>query len=148
MSADLLADLRARALKAREFTHTVGECAFTVRTPTRQEVRQTALDHGLHQMDAAEFRVLEYHLAARAVVGWTGVRVRDLLPADGDPTPVPWSADAVALLLDAQPDWCDALAQALLARLGARNQALEDDAKNSHSTLPAPTAQAACEATP
>lgn len=133
---DALADLQARALKAREFTHVIGERSLTLRTPTRHDVRQTLhtqrlLDGGGSLM---ALQLLQHALLLRAVVGWTGLRVRDVLPgaeanAD-DAAPLPWSPEAVALYLDAQPDDADALGAELFARANVRNAAIEEDAKN------------------
>ena len=142
---DALADIKARALKAREFVHAIGDCTFTLRTPTRQELRQVAYEHNLRELDGAELGLLQYHLTVRHVVGWVGVRVHHLMPdataADAG-APVPASPDTVALLLDAQPEWADALGGELLARVKLRNDALEEDAKNSPPTSPAPAAWA------
>lgn len=142
---DALADIKARAIKAREFAHVIGDCTFTLLTPTRQELRQVAYEHGLRALDGPELALLQYHLTVRHVVGWTGVRVRHLMPdvvaADAG-SPVPASPDTVALLLDAQPEWADQLGTELLARVRLRNEALAEDAKNSPPTSPAPAAWA------
>ncbi len=149
---DQVADIRAKALKAREFTVTRGERGVTLRTPSRNEVQQVTHELGLRDLDnPVEVRLLEYALVQRFTVGWTGVRVCDLLPEpqDGEPadrTPVPCAPASVALYLDANPTECDALSAALLARVRTRNQALEVDEKNSSRTLPAPAAQTACAA--
>lgn len=142
---DALADLKARALKAREFAHVIGDCAFTLLTPTRQELRQVAHDHGLRELDGAELGLLQYHLTVRHLVAWVGVRVLHIMPdavaADAS-APVPASRETVALLLDAQPEWADQLGGALLSRVKLRNDALEADAKNSPPTSPAHAAWA------
>lgn len=128
---DALAELRAKALAAREFTHTIGECVFTLRTPTRTEVREVARAHGLlrEDADATTLPLLQHYLLLGGIVGWTGVRESHLL-AGGSAAPLPWSTDAVALLLDAQPAWDDAMGARLLASTQARSDAIEADAKN------------------
>jgi hypothetical protein len=130
---DALADLKARALRAREFTHGIGECQFTLRTPTRTEVREVTRARGLlnFDTDALALPLLRQYLLLSALVGWTGVRVSDVLraePAARDP--LPWSADAVSLLLDAQPDWADELGGVLLEQLHQRTASVDADAKN------------------
>lgn len=145
MTVDALADLKARALEARKFAHVIGECSFTLLTPSRQELRQVAYEHNLRQLDGAELGLLQYYLTVRHVVAWAGVRVRHLMPDAGGAdagSPVPCSPDAVALLLDAQPEWADTLGTLLLARVKLRNDAIEEDAKNSLPTSPAPAAWA------
>lgn len=142
---DALADLKDRALKAREFVHAIADCTFTLRTPSRHEMRQVAHQHGLRELDGPELGLLQYHLVVAHMAGWTGVRVSHLMPdaqgADAA-TPVPMAPDAVALLLDAQPEWADQLGTAMLVRVRVRNQALEADEKNSQPTSPAPAAWA------
>ena len=130
---DALAELKARALKAREFTHTIGECEFTLRTPTRTEVREVTRARGLMHFDtdALALPLLRYYLLLGALVGWSGVRVLHVLreePAARDP--LPWSPDAVPLLLDAQPNWADALGGVLLEQLHQRAGSVDEDAKN------------------
>lgn len=128
---DDLADLRARALAAREFTHTVGECTFVLRVPTRTEMRQVAHQHGLLQggEDAMSLLLLQGHLLRRAVVGWTGVRKRHLAPGAGD-DPLPWSAAAVDLWVDANPDEADSLGGVLARRIQQRDERIEADTGN------------------
>jgi hypothetical protein len=128
---DALADLKARALKAREFTHTIGECEFTLRTPTRTEVRELTHERGLlrEEADAMVLPLLQHYLLLRGIVGWTGVRFHHVL-ADAGRDPLPWSADSVAMLLDAQPAWSDAMGAALLASTQTRAEGIEADAKN------------------
>lgn len=145
-------DIKARALKAREFTHAIGECSFTLRAPSRHEVRQVAHEQGLRELDSAELALLQHHLLVRYLPAWTGVRLRHLLPP-GAPTPdsgnpVPCNAESVGLLLDANPEWADELGSLLLGRVRLRNQAIEVDEKNSLPTLPAPEALATWASSP
>lgn len=126
-------DLKARALKAREFSHTIGECEFTLRTPTRTEVREVTRARGLMHFDTDSLALplLRQYLLLSALVGWTGVRVLHVLPDDLEARdPLPWSGDAVSLLLDAQADWADELGNVLLARLHQRAGSVDEDAKN------------------
>lgn len=131
-AADPYAELRDAALKAREFTLERGERVFTLRTPTRHEVRQTLHEHKL--LDAGGrvlvLQLLQYQLARAGLVGWAGVRVRDVLPGSEDAAPLPWSAATVDIYLDAQPDDADAIGAELFARASVRSAAIEDDAKN------------------
>jgi hypothetical protein len=135
---DALAELKARALRAREFTHAIGERSITLRTPTRQEVRAALHQHRLldHGGSLMALQLLQHQLLLAGIVGWTGVRVADVLPetpgeiAADARDPLPWSADAVALYLDARPDEADALGNELFARANVRSQAIEEDAKN------------------
>lgn len=130
--ADDLADLRARALAGREWRHPAGpEAVLTVRTPTRLEVRRCAHANAVRlESDGDVGAMLLLLLLARdAIVGWHGVRARDLGGTD-DAAPVPFSREAAALWVDANPAHADELALALRDRIAARNAAIEADAKN------------------
>lgn len=129
---DDAADLRAKRDKALEFEHVDGERRLTLRAPTRTEMREA-----MHRNDLLAgsesglvFTLLQHYLLLRHIVGWQGVRLRDVLPGSTDPAPLPWSAEAVALYLDANPEHEGTMGSELIARSQARNQKLEEDAKN------------------
>lgn len=126
-----LAELRQRAQEARQFEVAVGDCSFTLRTPTRLELRELLLQRGLDPAAGSSMvlPLLQQYLLLRFVVGWTGVRESHVLPEAGS-APLPWSAEAVALVLDAQPDWADTLGAALLASVAERGARIEAEAKN------------------
>lgn len=129
---DDAADLRTRRDKALEFQHVDGERSLTLRVPTRTELREAMLRNNLlgRGENALVLALLQHYLLQRHVVGWQGVRMRDVLPGSADTAPLPWSAEAVALYLDANPEHEAALGTELLARAQTRNQKLEEDAKN------------------
>ncbi len=129
-------DLKARALKAREFDHSIGDLSFTLRTPSRHELRHAVHELGYRSLEGAEVALLQYALTVRHMVRWEGVRVKHmgLDSAEDAMSPVPLSADAVELLLDAHPDWADELGMQLLSRIRSRNVAIEGDEKNSQPT--------------
>jgi hypothetical protein len=141
MSDDALLRLEAAALKAREFAHTIGERCYTLRIPTRREVRECVHARGLGRSvgDAMLMPLLRHYLLQQCVVGWTGVRARDLV-AGGAADPWPWSPGAVALLLDNRPDEADELGRVLMEQADKRNEAIEADAKNSPPTSSEPVA--------
>ena len=144
MADDAIARLEAAALKAREFTHQIGERSYTLRVPTRTEVQETAHRRGLLQDGYSSVvpKLLNTYLLRAAVVGWTGVRERDVLPG-GEGAPLPWSPRAVALLLEARTVDADALGQALDERIAQRDAAIEADAKNSPPASSSPEAATA-----
>ncbi len=138
MSAEFDA-LKARALKAREFTHTIGEHGFTLRMPTEHEVTQVLHRHRLLAggFDLTVEKLSRYHLLCSHLIGWTGVRERDLLPLSARgaaeealAAPLPWSADAVPLYLDANPATARKLGEELMRRTSERDTALEAEAGN------------------
>lgn len=126
-----LAELKARALRAREFTHAVGECTFTLRTPTRLELRQVMHERGLDPAGASPLlpALLQRYLLERFLVGWMGPRESHIV-ADAGTAPLAWEPGAVPLLLDAQPAWADELGTVLLASVQRRAEQIEADAGN------------------
>lgn len=136
-----LDDIRRHALAAREFQRVIEHATFTLRLSTRFEVTVAARRSGARlagvggepeQADPAHLLILERLLLEQAVVRWSGLRLRDVLPehdtsADDD---LPHSAAAVPLLLDAQPDWARELGIALFDRMAQRREAQDTAAKN------------------
>lgn len=127
------AELRAKALAARRFEHVEGEWTLTLLTPTRRDAMQLAHDRGLRLIDQAvavsALVLLYYALAERCIVGWSGLRERDVLPGGGE-APLPWSEDAVRLWADAHPALAQRLGEMLYQRGVRHAEALEAAAKN------------------
>ena len=126
-----LAELKAKAQSAREFEVAIGECSFKLRTPTRLELREAMLRRGVDPgaQSALVLALVQQYLLLSFLVGWAGPRFRDVVEDAGD-APLPWSADAVTLLLDAQPQWADTLGAALLSSIAERSARIEAEAKN------------------
>lgn len=132
-----LADLKHRAQVARQFDVVVdhgvdgiGPVSITLRVPTRHEASVAYMESAGRVKAASDVR-FERALLLCAIVGWAGVRVRHVLPDSPQASDaIELEPDAVALVLDAQPAWEDALLPELLARLTARNTALEAAEKN------------------
>lgn len=126
-----LAELKAAALAARQFQAAIGECSFTLRTPTRLELRELLRRHAIEPDTDSPvvMSLLRHYLVHAFLVGWMGVRNCHIV-ADAGTDPLPWSADAVPLLMDAQPDWADTLGRALMEAVAERAQRIEADAKN------------------
>lgn len=148
---DYLARLEAAAQKAREFDHTIGERTYTLRIPTRTEVRECVHEHGLFSATggggAMPVLLLRQYLLRQALVAWTGVRESDVA-AGASSAPLPWSARAALLLLDARPDDADALGALLMDRADRRDAAIEADAKNSPPASSSPAAPTRAEVDP
>ena len=125
------ADIKRKALAAREFTAEVGVKSFTVRLPTPHElaveVERARLRGGT--LDPAQFIVVWRVLLERGVVGWSGVTCEDLAPGAG-PEPADVSAEAVALLLDADADLQGKLYEQFVTRLVERNTKRAEAEKN------------------
>jgi len=122
------ADIRRKARASREFSTQAGHGSFTLRTPTAFEAELAAAEsqgsNSSHTLARAKRLLLQ-----RAIVGWSGVLLCDLLPGL-EAEPAPWDADAAELLLDAQPAWAGLLWDALMQRMERQAQRLEDGAKN------------------
>lgn len=132
-----LEDLQRRALAARQFdvivdqgVDGIGPIAFTLRVPTRHEASLAYMEGASGSKAASDVR-FERALLVRAVIGWSGVQVRHVLPEspqaadDIEPDPA-----AIVLVLDAQPAWEDTLMPELLSRLNERQVAQDTAAKN------------------
>lgn len=132
-------DIKRKALAAREVTEEVAAGVhITLRLPTRQEVAVAAARAGVHQdgNETAGLVLMQRHLLLASVVGWgLGVKLNHLLP-DEAAEPLPFDADLVELLLDAQPLWEDKLTERFRAERTARMARLEAAEKNSPSASP------------
>jgi len=132
-----LADLKRRALAAREFQKAVGPQEslrqFTLRVPTPHEVKVAASRAGLSAVveDQAAHVLLQRALLVPAVVAWSGVTVGDVL-ADAEPgtDALELEAGAVELVLDAHPDWEQELVSELYQRMAQRREQKDTAAKN------------------
>jgi hypothetical protein len=126
-----IADLQRKAQAAREHVVTVGAARYTLRLPTDHEKRVAVLRaRGTHEgADPASTEVILRTLLEMAVVAWEGVTCSMLAPgAAAEPaTLVP---GAVPLLLDAQPDVAQALAQAFIEHSAARADHAQATEKN------------------
>ena len=133
-----ITELARQALAQREFTAQVGagqtQRQITLRLPTHYESMLAATRAGAYSGDAKQDRLasqikLQRELLIVAIVGWSGVQVCDVLGTD-EADPLEYSADAVVLLLDAQPEWEAELGAELLAKLAARRLKKDTAAKN------------------
>lgn len=132
-------DIRRKALAAREVTEEVAPGVhINLRLPTRQEVAVAAAKAGVHNAgnETAGLVIMQRDLILAAVVGWgQGVRLNHLLPEESAEV-LPFDADLVPLLLDAQPAWESKLQQRFVAERLKRNAMLEAAEKNSASASP------------
>lgn len=135
MDAITIADLKRATEAARETTLTVGAPGagktITLRVPTAHEVKLAGMRSGVAaKTDVAALSVLERTLLCGAIVAWVNLVQTDVLP--GAPAePLPCLPEACALLLDAQPEWEQALSNALFAALAARVSIKAAAEKNS-----------------
>lgn len=132
-------DIRRKALAAREVTEEVAPGVhINLRLPTRQEVAVSAARAGVHTPgnETAGLVIMQRDLMLAAVVGWgLGVKLNHLLPGEA-PEVLPFDADLVPLLLDAQPEWETKLQARFVSERLRRTAMLEAAEKNSVSASP------------
>lgn len=134
-----LSQIQREAEAAREFDHPCadGAVVFSLRLPTRSQTKVAAMRANARPKDPGAIALLERELLVGAVIGWRGPIIGHVLP--GSPErglPFAWSADAVPTLLDAQPDWADALGLELFRRMAQRNAVRDTAEKNSPTASP------------
>ena len=126
-------ELRAKAQAARRFVETEGEWQLTLQTPTRREIMQLAHERGINLDDDAlassALTLLYYGLVDRYLVGWSGLRESDIVPAAGA-DPLAWSPETVPLWSDAHPAVAMRIGRMLYDRAIKRAAATEATAKN------------------
>ena len=127
-----LDDIKRHALAARQFQVVHGEGTFTLTIPTKLQAsiaHAASVDRyeGTPRAQPIQFR---RELLVVALTTWSGVTLHDVLPDAEVDEPLEYSAGAVDLLLDANPDLSDVLLNALLLRMHQRSQALDTAAKN------------------
>jgi len=123
-----IASFKAKLDGARAFECAAGGFTFRLRMPTPHAWRLAIERH------VREGGMLEHARAMRSVldvalVGWEGVTWSAVMP-DAPADPLPFSAEARALLLDERQDLADALATAIGIELHRRREALEAVRKN------------------
>lgn len=123
-----LTDLKRKVQAARRFAVEIDGRSFTLQRPSRFDMQMAAAQAGMAHGDPGARLHWERLVLLGAIVGWQGVTVADLgLPEAG---PLDHDDGAVLLLLDAQPEWGDQLAQALWERLAQASEVEGTAAKN------------------
>lgn len=131
-----LADIRRKALAARAFTKEVGGVTFSLRVPTQHESSTLYLRCATHQgaMDPASLVRWQRAILLQAIVGWSGAKVHhtlsDLVDTEEGASDLAFEPGAAEVLLDAQPEWEEALVSELLERRAKRLEREEAAAKN------------------
>lgn len=124
-----VAAIRERARAARSFSVYCGPRVYALLLPTahQMEVAVAARSEG----EAGVVQFLRRQVEA-AITGWEGVTLSAFDPASGDSGEerIPFAAELVPDLLDAQPADEALLREALIARLAERRTRAEATAKN------------------
>lgn len=124
-------DFKARLARAREFEVEAGGIKFRLRMPPEHAWRLALEDSKGPEGRFRQQRVSR-SLLEQALIGWEGLLAKHLLPGEGDEV-VPFSAEAVPVLLDERPDIADQLVLSLTKRMNERRAELEAARKNSRS---------------
>ena len=122
-----------KARAAREFEHQAGPARFTLRVPTKLEssVAYAESIGTSKRRDAATSLRFHRALIVLAVIGWSGVLVRHVLPSHPDDAEAfAFEPGAAEVLFDAKPEWEAALMQELMTRIADRQAAEDSAAKN------------------
>lgn len=123
--------IRRKALAARQFDCTAGPATFNLRLPTKLEssIAYAGASSAGRSDSSAGLR-FERSLGLLAVVGWSGVLVRHVLPSHDGDEPFEFEPGAAEVLFDAQPEWEGTLLQALMVRV-ADHQSVRDTAEKN-----------------
>ena len=126
-----LADIRRKALAAREFVVQEAGSSYTLRLPTAHDIEVEVIRSRLHdgEVDPAQLTVIRRRLLERALVAWSGVAC-ERLAAGAGAEPADVSTEAAAFLLDAEPDLAQRLDAEFVERLAARRQTQGTAEKN------------------
>ena len=126
-----LADIKRKAEAARRFVVELDGRSFTLQLPTRHEIEVEAVRSRLHDgdTDPAQLTVIRRRLLERGVVAWAGVTCEHLAPGAGNDA-AEVSPEAVALLLDAEPELAAQLDTEFVGRLAERNAKRAEAEKN------------------
>lgn len=124
--------LRRKALAARQFdVQLAAGVVVNMRVPTRHDTVLAYAD-AAGRSRAAKEASWQRQLLLSAVVGWSGVLARHVLPSieQGGDDPLVFEPGATELLLDAQEDWAEQLLAELVQRVDKRRSAEDTAAKN------------------
>lgn len=124
-----VAAIRERARAARSFSVHCGPRAYALLLPTAHQMEVAVASRTEGEAGVVQF--LRRQVEA-AITSWEGVTLASFDPAAGDAGEqlVPFSAELVPDLLDAQPGDEAALRDALITKLAQRRAVAEAAAKN------------------
>jgi len=126
-----IAALRERARAARTLSVKHQAATYTLVIPTDFDWKVIIARHSDEGTRATR------SLVDAALTGWSGVTVGDAVPeSEQAGEPLPFSADAAALLLDYRIDILGVLEVALITGFQARREAREAEQKNSDGASP------------
>lgn len=126
-----LDDIKRLAKAARQIGVKAGPGAFTLQVPTKLQSSIAYMEAGGGAgLRGASLLKFQRALLLLAVVGWSGVPLSAVLADQSAAEDLPYTPDAVELLLDAQPGWEEVLSAALMQAINARRELEDTAAKN------------------
>lgn len=123
-----LAAIKSQIEKAREFDAEYGGVKFKLRLPSEHAWRMITEDH-LDEKGRVQNARAARSLLEVALIGWDGLKAEHLLKGAGE-VAVPYSSEAISLLLDERGDVVDHFAKLLVVKLGQRRAQQEASRKN------------------
>ena len=124
-------DIKRQQLAARQFSVSAGHATFTLQIPTEFEKRLSYLtESGGRKFDSVTMIKVQRSMLLRAIVGWSGVQVKDALPDFAGDDTFAFEAGAAEVLMDAQTEWEETLSTALFERITSDKAAKDTAAKN------------------
>jgi hypothetical protein len=124
-----LSEFKDKLAKAREFEVKSGGATFRMRLPSEHAWRVAVEEHR-RETGRVKNEQASRALLQGAMLGWDGVTEKHLLLEGGD-EPLPFSAEALLMVLDERQDIADELSVALMNRLKERSAQVEAARKNS-----------------
>lgn len=124
-----LNELKRKVQAARRFTVEVEGRHLVLQRPSDFELQMAGAKAGLSGGKSDARLMWERLVLCGALVDWSGVVASDF-GIHGDDTPMPFDAEAVPLLLDAQPEWAQTLSLALFAAIATANHEKSEAEKN------------------
>lgn len=129
-----LDQIRRQAQAARQFELAFGPAVFCLEAPTKLQSSVCYMEAtGGKGSSAAGMLRFQHALALLCITGWRGVTVGHVLPgldAQEASAPFAFEPGAAEVLLDAQPNWADAIMSALMDKVAQRVAVEDTAAKN------------------
>jgi hypothetical protein len=120
--------LKTQIEKSRELEVKSGGVTFRMRLPTEYRWRQVTEKH-TDENGVVRKSSVGRELTEAALLAWEGLKAEHILAGAGEEA-VPFSVDAVLLLLDERQDMADDLAMAMIRALNKRRTEAENTRKN------------------
>jgi hypothetical protein len=123
-----LATFKVQVEKSREFEATLAGVKFLLRLPSEHAWRLSTDDHR-DQSGRVLTAKVHRKLLEGSVIGWDGLKAEHILKGAGNEA-IPFSRDALGLMLDERQDMADELAAIIARKISERREQQEIVRKN------------------